>query len=510
MKAHLMHRDRDFELKKEILKTEWALIQDLELETIFEAMGKGDAVLMDVARNAFLSMLYEPSEIRYRQEILKDCIEHPDVIRQMYAIASESVRGERKVYFGLFSDYPGSVLSRAVEVLTLFASSLAKLRRVADEHKDVFASEGIGTLLEMIRRELDDDYLAEVGSHLAELRFRRGVLIGATLGESNTGKDFVLHRQPARRKKLIGRALSLNRHQFTFTLGDRDESGATALSELKDRSINKVANAAAVSADHILSFFNMLGRELAFYVGCLNLHDRLVRDGRQVCFPVPVGPGKHIHSAAGLYDIPLALKLKGDVTDNDLAADGKELAIITGANRGGKSTFLRSVGTAQLMMQCGMFAPARSFSADVCSCIYTHFTREEDVAMHSGRLEEELGRMRDIVDVLKHDSLMLLNESFAGTNEREGSEIARQVISALLERKVRIFFVTHFFELAEGFFRKGRENVLFLRAERLPDGGRTFRITDGAPLPTSHGEDLYKRIFADRGTPPSGNNDRPS
>ncbi len=264
MKAHLMHRDRDFELKKEILKTEWALIQDLELETIFEAMGKGDAVLMDVARNAFLSMLYEPSEIRYRQEILRDCIEHPDVIRQMYAIASESVRGERKVYFGLFSDYPGSVLSRAVEVLTLFASSLAKMRRVADEHKDVFASEGIGTLLEMIRRELDDDYLAEVGSHLAELRFRRGVLIGATLGESNTGKDFVLHRQPARRKKLIGRALSLNRHQFTFTLGDRDESGATALSELKDRSINKVANAAAVSADHILSFFNMLGRELAF------------------------------------------------------------------------------------------------------------------------------------------------------------------------------------------------------------------------------------------------------
>jgi hypothetical protein len=40
-----------------------------------------------------------------------------------------------------------------------------------------------------------------------------------------------------------------------------------------------------------------------------------------------------------------------------------------------------------------------------------------------------------------------------------------------------------------------RDNATFLRAERLPDGRRTFRIVEGEPLPTSHGQDIYRRIF---------------
>ncbi len=46
------------------------------------------------------------------------------------------------------------------------------------------------------------------------------------------------------------------------------------------------------------------------------------------------------------------------IVGNDLDGDKKDLVVITGANQGGKSTFLRSIGLAQLMMQCGMFVPA--------------------------------------------------------------------------------------------------------------------------------------------------------
>ena len=122
--------------------------------------------------------------------------------------------------------------------------------------------------------------------------------------------------------------------------------------------------------------------------------------------------------------------------------------IITGANQGGKSTFLRSMGLAQLMMQCGMFAPAESFCANVCDGLFTHYRREEDVTMRSGKLDEELSRMNGIVDNVRANSLLLFNESFAATNEREGSEIARQIICALLEKGVKVFFVTHLYEFA--------------------------------------------------------------
>ena len=180
---------------------------------------------------------------------------------------------------------------------------------------------------------------------------------------------------------------------------------------------------------------------------------------------------------------------------NEVDADDKDLVIITGANQGGKSTFLRSLGLAQLMMQCGMFAPAESFCANICDGLFTHYKREEDATMESGKLDEELGRMSDIVDNVTRNSIFLFNESFGATNEREGSEIARQIINALLEKRIKVFFVTHLYEFAHGQYDKKMENAIFLRAERQADGGRTFKIIKGAPLETSYGKDLYNSIF---------------
>jgi DNA mismatch repair ATPase MutS len=135
-------------------------------------------------------------------------------------------------------------------------------------------------------------------------------------------------------------------------------------------------------------------------------------------------PGGPIFTSRGLYDPCLSLRLGNRVVGNDIDANGKHLVMITGANQGGKSTLLRSVGLAQLMMQAGMFAPARSFTADICHGLFTHFKREEDDTMTSGKLDEELARMSDIAEQITPHSQLLCNESFASTNEREGSEIA--------------------------------------------------------------------------------------
>lgn len=106
--------------------------------------------------------------------------------------------------------------------------------------------------------------------------------------------------------------------------------------------------------------------------------------------------------------------------------------------------------------------------------------------------------MSDILDKITSSSVLLFNESFAATNEREGSEIARQIVCALSEERVKIFFVTHLYEFAHGFEDTKVGNVIFLRAERKDDGARTFRLTEGKPLQTSYGEDLYNEIFLGR------------
>jgi DNA mismatch repair ATPase MutS len=239
----------------------------------------------------------------------------------------------------------------------------------------------------------------------------------------------------------------------------------------------------------------MLRTELAFYSGCLNLHGQLAQKGEPMCFPLPVASSERRHSFNRLYDVCLTLSLEQRIVGNDVNADNKDFVIITGANQGGKSTFLRSIGLSQLMMQCGLFAPAESFSSNICDGLFTHYKREEDATMKSGKLDEELSRMSDIVDNITSSSMLLFNESFAATNEREGSEIARQIICALLEKRIKIFFVTHLYEFAHGFLDKKMENAIFLRAERQADGGRTFKLVEGEPLQTSYGEDLYNMIF---------------
>ncbi len=505
MKAHLMYRDRDFDLNAELPVNAGELVQDLELNVLLKAMANGDDFLLEVARKAILAGAKESDTktIEYRQAVLKDCIENPSVVREMYEIVIESIENKKRRWLGIFGRHPGSILDSSVRLLEMYIELLKKLREIADMKSGNFRSEGFINFFSMLKNELDNEYFATVREHLKRLKFKEGVLISAGLGRGNEGCDYTLRKPNNDRRGWLRKAFSKKPPSYTFFIHPRDESGAEALSDLRNRGINLVANVTAQSADHIDNFFRMLRIELAFYIGAMNLYEKLKGLGAKTCYPVPVGREERIHRVRRLYDISLLLTIaekpteKPMVVPNDLDADGKDLVIITGANQGGKSTFLRSIGIAQLMMQSGMFVPAESFRANIAEGIFTHYKREEDSSLESGKLDEELKRMSLIVDNLKPHSIVLFNESFAATNEREGSEIARQIVTALLTGRVKAFFVTHLYEFARGFMEDDvyKANTLFLRAERRPDGSRTFRLSEGDPLETSFGRDLYEKIF---------------
>ncbi len=494
MKVLLMHPDRDFDPDQDLPSQEASLTRDLELNTLCEIMAQGDRFLFDVARQAILSSLDTRETIFYRQEILKDCLRHPDIVRQIYSIPLRSIKNKQRRWMGIFTHHPTGILNSAGEMLSMFVVLLRDLKAIADKHAEQFESRGLQIFFTMIRQELDDDYFIVMENHLKELKFRGGVLLRAELGKGNKGTNYILCKPDRQKRNWVKRLLAGSLPTYSFTLHPRDNAGARALGELKNKGVNLVANAVAQSADHINDFFNMLRLELAFYIGCLNLHEQLVLLGEQISFPLPVPVDKRRHSFTGLYDISLALTMKQKVVSNDMEADNKDLIVVTGANQGGKSTFLRSIGLAQLMMQCGMFVPATSFSANICHGLFTHFKREEDATMESGKFDEELGRMSAIIDEIRPHALILFNESFSATNEREGSEITGQIVHALMEEHIKIIFVTHLYEFAHDFYTLKKKNVLFLRAERKSDGQRTFKLHAGKPLQTSYGIDLLKEL----------------
>ena len=498
MKVHLMYADRDFDPGAALPVDEPDLAADLELGVLLDAMADGDKFLLAIARRGLHSGLGSPAEITHRQQVLSDCVAQPGVVRDLYDLAVDAAEAERHVFAFLFRASPDTILGRSRQVMELYLTSLHRLADLATRHAADFRSPGFTRFFATIASELTSGYFAEMEARLAELEFKRGTLMSARLARGGKGTGYALRRHPpvrGWRDRLPGR----NRIAYSFTIPDRDEAGARALSALTSRAVNDTANSVAQSADHVKGFFGQLRDELAFYLGCLNLRMRLVARGQPVCYPVPAAGAGRL-DARGLYDASLALTLDGPVTGNDVAADGRRLVMITGANQGGKSTFLRAVGQAQLMLQAGMFVPAAELAGSLCTGVFTHYKREEDATMERGKLDEELDRMSAITDRVRPGGLLLCNESFASTNEREGSQIAREIIRAMTEAGIRIVFVTHLYDLAESIHERGDTTVLFLRAQREPDGTRTYRLPAGAPLPTSYGEDLYLETFGDRRT----------
>lgn len=495
MKVFLLHPDRDFDHSAPLPMQADDVTQDLSLGVLFEAMAQRDEFLFRIARQVVLSPLDEVESIVYRQDVLRDCLKHPDVVRRIYRIPLEFIDQKRKQWLWVSPRYstPGSVLDSGRALLEVSLGLLRELRSIADQNADVFDSHGLRRFFTMIQEELDDEYLAVVERHIQQLRFPQGVLLCARLGTGNEGSDYTLCSARDAGKNRLQRLLASRSPSYSYALHPRDDAGARVLGELRGRGLARAANAVAQAAKHIESFFTVLQRELAFYIGCLNLYERLVALGEPIAFPRPAPLGARRFSCSGLYDVTLALAAWTNVVGNDVRANDKSLVVITGPNRGGKTVFLRSVGVAQLMMQCGMFVPAESFEADLAAGLFTHFRREEDKTMERGKFEEELGRMSAIVEHLAPNALVLLNESLAATNEREGSEIAKQIVSALLEKNVKVMYVTHLYEFASSL---SRNDALFLRAERLPDGTRTFRLKEAEPRKTSHGEDLYRAILA--------------
>ncbi|MGB3832716.1 MAG: DNA mismatch repair protein MutS [Mesorhizobium sp.] len=495
MKTLLMHPDRDFDAGVPRTRETGDTVQDLELGVLLDAMAKGNAQLREVAQAALLGAWENDMDtILHRQDILKDCLANADVVRQFHELSLEPFNRKRDRLYSPFGNDPSMKVSTSVRTLSVCLDVLRRLRNTCNTYYKGFSSAGFTRFFKTLNDNLGDDYLAAATADLERLTFKDGVLMSAELGEGGKGIGFMLRQPQDRDRHMIRRLLTPAPASFTMQLHPRDEVGARALSELQDRGLGLVSDALTESANHVFGFLKMLGAELAFYIGCLNLHEELARIGGPVSIPDPSAEPLAF-SCRDLRDACLALAMRQEVVGNDIDADGRQLVIITGANRGGKSTFLRSVGLAQLMMQCGMFVTARAFSASLRTGLFTHYKREEDRSMRSGKFDEELVRMDDIAGRIRSRAMMLFNESFAATNEREGSEIARQIVSALVDRGIMVFFVSHMYEFAHVFFDDRSVKALFLRADRAEDGNRSFRLHEERPLPTSYGADLYRDIF---------------
>nr|MCR5330452.1 DNA mismatch repair protein [Lachnospiraceae bacterium] len=190
--------------------------------------------------------------------------------------------------------------------------------------------------------------------------------------------------------------------------------------------------------------------EFIYYIRWIDYIEDQLGKGFAFSKSTPVSKGIDAH-ITGIYNLKLLDEniSSSDIVTNDLDfSDEHCLYILTGANRGGKTTITQAVGQAFLLAQGGIYIPGTSFEYSPVDCIYTHFPADEDKTLDLGRLGEECKRFREIYDNATDKSLILLNETFSTTSFEEGYYIAKDCEKAILLKGTRTIYNTHMHKLA--------------------------------------------------------------
>ena len=206
-------------------------------------------------------------------------------------------------------------------------------------------------------------------------------------------------------------------------------------------------------------------------------------------------------NSRGIYNLKLAVnKLKGqeiDIVGNDFEFSREHgIYIMTGPNRGGKTTFTQTVGILFLLAQNGIYVPAEACSISPCDNIFTHFPADENKTVDLGRLGEESRRISEIFSAATGNSLLLFNESLATTSFTEGLYIAKDVVRALRRLGARTVFNTHMHELAADLepinSLDGDLKVASL-ITGVHEGRRSFKVYIAPPEGISYARDIARK-----------------
>ncbi len=205
-------------------------------------------------------------------------------------------------------------------------------------------------------------------------------------------------------------------------------------------------------SSHVDGTIRVFDREVQFYVAYADFIAPMKAAGLDFCYPA-VSTGFKEVSARDTFDLALAAKLMPKATAvvrNDFQLIGQErILVVTGPNHGGKTTFARAFGQLHYLARPRRLpVPASHASLFLPDQVFTHFEREEDLATLRGKLEDELVRIREVLEQATGDSVVVMNESFASTTLRDALLVGERVLTQMTGLGLLGVYVTFVDELA--------------------------------------------------------------
>jgi DNA mismatch repair protein MutS len=428
---------------------------DLNLDQIVAAIA-GDREERDLITRVLFGHLRDDGVVRYRQEVFQD-LENPDLFAQVQRfaglmgqvrahlrqLAKMQYRYQREgwlldaaaIYCDAVQSLAGHLASAKIssrgllafrEYLASYAASaeFTALASGTRNRKDAlgqvrYCNRIRGGRVEVSRYQGEDDYSAVVLKTFE--RFKQGAV-----------KDYLVHyRTWPGMNHVAAQIVELVARLFPEEFSALEEYCRQHAAFL-DEGIRR--------AD----------QELQFYLAYLDHIGPLRAAGLRFCYPEVSASSKTV-LAADTFDLALAHKLvsgRKPVVTNDFRLEGRErIFVVTGPNQGGKTTFARTFGQLHHLASVGCPVPGSAARLFLSDRLFTHF-EEENLAKMSGKLEDDLVRIGEILRAATPASIIVLNEIFTSTTLHDARFLGTKLLTKVMQLDALCVCVTFVDELA--------------------------------------------------------------
>jgi len=428
--------------------------RDLNLDQIVAAITSGWEEF-DLAPS-FRTPLSDADSIAYRQEVMRD-LEDPGLV-QAVGVFTERI-GDARRYLNLvehlyYKQHKEGWFLASVE---RYCEAVERLLQDLDEASP--QSRGLRSFRDYLAAYVGSEAFAALRGEAAQLsdemsRIRYNLIIKGnhvTVRQYDGGIDY-------------GAAVEHTFEKFRQgTVKDyRQRFKGSGMNHVEAQVLEGVARLHPEVFDALESFRSEHGgypdetlmrfyREIQFYRVYLDYISPLRRAGLSFCYPRVSKDRKEV-VLRDAFDVALAHKLVREgsaVVPNDVVLRGSErILVVSGPNQGGKTTFARMFGQLHYLASLGCLVPGAQARLFLFDRLLTHFEREEDITTLRGKLEDDLMRIRGILDQATPNSLLIMNEIFASTTLKDAISLSKKVLDRVSRLDLLCVCVTFLDELA--------------------------------------------------------------
>ena len=507
-------------------------VEDLQLEKLSSFIS---AYYANRTLDLLSELCEDPEVINYRLDILEDFMNIPKLSATVKKTVNIMIENDRKNIYKLSTPDSFSMLNEAIEAFEAYIECMEILHGFYEEAGDGIRSLGVRKMFEYFEEQRNNPHYEALRKECAELRKAvhdriRSVTVAINLDESlvpvsagilSLNKEpyilkpslldrVIYHGSNFQSRQIVGSVK--NKSGGTNIDGDKTVSIAdkTLFDELEFLSagyIDKLCDVLEEYQKITLKDMYSISYQLDFYLGAIDLISLAESSGLKMCRPVVRTEGETV--LEGIFDpiyfrearsYNMKNKEKRSVVTNDIAfGRDADFYILTGANNGGKTTFVRAVGVIHAMAQAGLYVPASRCELRAVDHIYTHFPREEQTGIDSSRFTTEIKQFKTMTETVTSRSLLLMNESIQSTTPKECVDIAAEIVRIFCRVGVTGIFATHLTEIA-GKIDELNASGLSSRLESIivltdsDTGERRYKVVRGKPTETSFARQILEQF----------------